>query len=570
MAGWLSYYKDGGEVSPQEQLRLENAKRKPNQQLKWLDESLNEPSITNSKSSLEQFVKNIAGAWRENKPQLMKDVPLTDLTVGPILDYISGSSDVAPMVFGNVSNAGQLMSVGNKARRMLAQESKWVDQSPSLKGYLETASKRHNPASFYDPQKLGRNTGTYTEISKLSRLSDTNKARVAAHEVGHYYQNAPIEADEWNSLFDFSKLSNKSQKYLKGKPIYESVTPNPTKGFQLDKEQGKMLSKAQGNEIRERAGQLKDYIAQKNNIRLDKDFKITETQLDDAIQNYTSETGLDNNMTQLLSSLKDKKGLLSLMNKYALGAIPTAAMVDYKNGGELNYNDSSVSLPQRFIGDGYYSPMFDNGSKNGQFENGGEISTSGKVRDFLHKTIGVPMAINQLGYDVSGGQSPITENSLTDEELNYLRGITRSNLKEGKNTISYGDYNKTGSKDTEGWEQSLRAIKDIPTNMKYTLGRARIDINKGDTTIIDKYNFDDKIKNKSFGNHLKSAKEIGIKDPYNQARNLGTYFGSDEQHGSPVNIKINQKENGGELKKLDQLTNFNQFGQDKKWLKQYK
>ena len=197
------------------------------------------------------------------------------------------------------------------------------------------------------------------------------------------------------------------------------------------------------------------------------------------------------------------------------------------------------------------------------YPNGGEITTSGKVRDFLHKTVGVPMAINQLGYDVSGGQSPITENSLTDEELNYLRGITRKNLKEGKNTITYGDYKDAPTSD---WKENLKAIKDVPTNLKYTLGRANININKGDTTIIDKYNFnqdsnkDYLIKNdstKSFLNYLKSAKELGLNDPYNQARNIGTYFGSDEQHGSPVNIKINQKENGGELQRINWLNIYN-------------
>lgn len=224
---------------------------------------------------------------------------------------------------------------------------------------------------------------------------------------------------------------------------------------------------------------------------------------------------------------------------------------------------------------------------------GGEITTSGKVRDFLHKTVGVPMAINQLGYDVSGGQSPITENSLTDEELNYLRGIVRKNLKSGKDVITYGDYTDK-EKDTSDWKNSIKAMGDAPTNLQYTLGRAKINVNKGDTTIVDRYNFNEDAnydfllkgnknipsiqeltpegskKSKTLSNYIKSVKEIGLNDPYNQARNIGTYFGSDEQHGSPVKIKINQKANGGELKKLDQLTNFNQFGQDKKWLKQYK
>lgn len=203
-----------------------------------------------------------------------------------------------------------------------------------------------------------------------------------------------------------------------------------------------------------------------------------------------------------------------------------------------------------------------------QYPDGGEITTSGKVRDFLHKTVGVPMAINQLGYDVSGGQSPITENSLTDEELNYLRGIVRENLKKGENTIQYRHYNKTGAKDTNGWKQSLEAIDDIPTNMKYTLGRANINIANGDTTIVDRYNFN-KDSDAVTGNFLNTAKKIGLKDPYNQARNLGGYLGSDEQHGSSVNIKINQKKDGGELRKLEDLTNFGQVLKNQ-WLKQYK
>ena len=62
----------------------------------------------------------------------------------------------------------------------------------------------------------------------------------------------------------------------------------------------------------------------------------------------------------------------------------------YEDGGELNYNDSSVSAPEGFQGDGYsnvgrnYSPAW-----GGQFEDGGEIAQTGKKIPFeqWYKTV---------------------------------------------------------------------------------------------------------------------------------------------------------------------------------------
>jgi len=220
-------------------------------------------------------------------------------------------------------------AVAARGKRMIEQESKWVGQNNSrLKNQFENAVKNHNPASDYPAQKLGVNTGTSTEISKLANLSDANKARIAAHEVGHYYRNRPTEATEWNSLFDFSNLEkNKIRSYLRGKSTsIEPVDNVSVQGFNLERPKGV----PHGDEIRERAAQLKDYIAQKNNIPLSKNFTVKENQLDDAINNYVKDTGLDNNMTQMLSSLKDKKGFLNAMNKYALG-LTGVGLIQKKN-----------------------------------------------------------------------------------------------------------------------------------------------------------------------------------------------------------------------------------------------
>ena len=202
-------------------------------------------------------------------------------------------------------------AVAARGQRLISQKNKpgWNEQlTPDLETRLNNAVKNHNPASDYPGELLGTNTmgRTATEVSKdaISKqgipLNDANKARVAGHETGHYYSNSPEEGAEWASHFDFSKLIHKTRTYLRGK--------------------GRLYNYS--NEIRERAAQLKDYIAQKNGIPLNQDFKITQVQLDDAIKNYVKDTGLDNTMSKMLGALKNKKGFLKTMNKYALGTAP--------------------------------------------------------------------------------------------------------------------------------------------------------------------------------------------------------------------------------------------------------
>lgn len=219
-------------------------------------------------------------------------------------------------------------AVAARGERLISQKNKpgWDEQlTPEIEERLSTAVERHNPASNYPGERIGANTmgRTATEISKDANLkgvplTDANKARVAAHEVGHYYSNSPAEGKEWVSHFDFSKLPQKTRDYLMGK------------GW-------KARNTDYANEVRERAAQLKDYIAQKNGIPLNQDFTITESMLDDAITNYIKDTGLDNTMSKMLGALTDKKGLLKTMNKYALGTIPAVigagALQQEKNGG---------------------------------------------------------------------------------------------------------------------------------------------------------------------------------------------------------------------------------------------
>jgi hypothetical protein len=276
-------------------------------------------------------IKNKAGAMA------------TDIILDPLNLIGAGLAGKAAKATSKVSKVAakpkitpilsQEEAIRARAQRMLEQESKWRGQDNTrLRNKFETATERHNPASDYPGEKIGANTGEATEISRHANLSDANKARMAAHEVGHYYHNAVEEANAWNKYFDWSVLDNldiekihRMRQYLTGsKPRlmshYPEQTP-PSGKFNQWKPKGV----PSGDELRERAAQLKDYIAYKNNIPLNKDFKITKSQLDDAIKNYVKETGLDNSMTPFLEALKKKgniSGFLKEMNKRPLSVAP--------------------------------------------------------------------------------------------------------------------------------------------------------------------------------------------------------------------------------------------------------
>lgn len=202
-----------------------------------------------------------------------------------------------------------------RADRLLKQKHKWDGQdNEKLEEQLKNAGRNHEPNltaqefnSKYNkstsPSNIGINEGGKTFIYKDAPLSDLNKKRVAAHEVGHYYRNTLEEGLDWDKYFDFRNTTFKERKYLRGK----GLTGNGS---------------IKGDELSQRAAQLKDYIAIKNNIPLDEDFIITKSQFDDALKNYVKETGLDNNMTAFINGIKDKKGLLKEMNKRALSIAP--------------------------------------------------------------------------------------------------------------------------------------------------------------------------------------------------------------------------------------------------------
>jgi len=218
---------------------------------------------------------------------------------------------------------------------------------------------------------------------------------VVRHEMDHLYSNTPAEAEDWFKAFDLSRLDNASTlKYFEtdfpsksynrdaflskfsseNQKIYNAWSekldiPNfdgntgkaYSKSFKdnLKNNQGELekywikagsgpdmkITYKTADELRARAGQLKDFISLKRRIPLKQDFKVTMEDLDYAIKNFVKETGLDNEMTEFITVISDKKKLLTLMNKYALG---TAGVTALKSAWDYGYEDDYSSGIKNF------------------------------------------------------------------------------------------------------------------------------------------------------------------------------------------------------------------------------
>ena len=165
----------------------------------------------------------------------------------------------------------------------------------------------------------------------------------------------------------------------------------------------------------------------------------------------------------------------------------------------------------------------------------------------------IPTMIKQFLYDVTGGDKKLTEKDLLAPELEFLTTRAISLAEEGKNKIEYKDYNTEGEGQSQysdvggggGVFDFFTKLNDPAYSMKTTLGQAEIKTNdKGETIIVDQYNFNDSDGAFSLLQFLKGIKNAGF-SPYAQARNIARELGSEEGEGSVVEInlgKLNKKE----------------------------
>lgn len=185
--------------------------------------------------------------------------------------------------------------------------------------------------------------------------------------------------------------------------------------------------------------------------------------------------------------------------------------------------------------DGIYGP--DTQEAYESFE--AAASTDGQKSSML------PLHIQSLMNDVGGSKNDLSRESLSEDELATLQKIVRNNLKNGKKTIGYDDYEtdelpnaKGDAPKSKGSLNLYEKLTDPNYKLKTTLGQANIVVTPSDTLVVDSYDFNDAKKDKgSAKNYLKNLKE----NPslYNAARGLGTNFGSTDGEGASAIINTN-------------------------------
>lgn len=214
----------------------------------------------------------------------------------------------------------------NKSMRMLSQEKKFLDSGAGERYRMFLDRVRGIQIKKADPNLGAASPVDATASVGIGRSLTTNKKLtlkqikyITSHELDHMYNNTPAEARDWSKAFDLSKINDprgRTQRYFR--------TPNKTSNASIEKtdksfDLGIDSRYDSFNELRARAGQLKDYISMKRGIPLNKNFKVTMTDLNYAIKNYIKDVGLDNQMSAFFNALTDKNHLLKCMNKYALG-----------------------------------------------------------------------------------------------------------------------------------------------------------------------------------------------------------------------------------------------------------
>lgn len=169
----------------------------------------------------------------------------------------------------------------------------------------------------------------------------------------------------------------------------------------------------------------------------------------------------------------------------------------------------------------------------------------------------IPLNVKSLFNDVTGIQSTIDRKSLKPDQLEALQEIVRGNLKKGKSTIDYADYNTetlSNADGTGGEQNSKMSTYDKMTDPNYLLktvvGQGRIMVTpENDTLVMDQYNFNE---NDGTGNLDKMMDAIKKnKSAYNVARQIGGNFGS--QEGEGANVLINTNEKGPQRELLAQM-----------------
>jgi hypothetical protein len=206
------------------------------------------------------------------------------------------------------------------------------------------------------------------------------------------------------------------------------------------------------NEIRARAGQLKDYIAQRRNIPLDQDFEITMGDLDDVIDSYIDVVGDTGYMDELFKAIKDKDKLLWLMNNKPLSVAPIALPIGWN--WLTNKKDSEDKDKKAFGGEiKDFRDNRDNSVQMGAY--GGTINGDNKEK----KKTYIPKDIYDIR-EILGWEHGVEKEPL-------IRHIKNVNGMEGEDAENFIKENYI---EIEEEDNSMKALTKVPALLPFLMG----------------------------------------------------------------------------------------------------
>lgn len=172
----------------------------------------------------------------------------------------------------------------------------------------------------------------------------------------------------------------------------------------------------------------------------------------------------------------------------------------------------------------------------------------------------LPTNVRQFVYDLFGGTETLTEKNISSEEKKSLTEAVQRATRQNKSSLEYADYNTQAEGESQyadvggGGDAFNFLVKlfDPSYSMKTTVGQARIEKDeKGNTIIVDRYNFNDANDKFSFTGLVAGIKKAGF-NPYAQLRNVGRQLGSGAGEGSEVRINLG-KLSSKDIEKVETL-----------------
>tara|TARA_R110002072_G_scaffold293081_1_gene462169 strand:+ start:295 stop:825 length:531 start_codon:yes stop_codon:yes gene_type:complete len=167
---------------------------------------------------------------------------------------------------------------------------------------------------------------------------------------------------------------------------------------------------------------------------------------------------------------------------------------------------------------------------------------TGILRSLINK---IPANVRFFTTDVLGIDTPADNTYFTEDQIQILKDSATSALDKGKRSMTYEDY-PSGKSDIsyqdKGIMELANKMMDDEFQMRTTIGAANLTIDaNGDIILTDRFNFNDAQDVKDLEDAKNAIFDIfGTDGAYKKIRKVGTYAGSGEGFGAPIELNLGQ------------------------------